>query len=105
MLAVFLSPNSRLHFATAWAAWVCVLTTTWAFKTGDIPIELVKSTNSTAAKEANEIIAQNMAADMGQMKLIPDPALRTSVGPGGIFYIFPSWVVQDHTQEYVFRGS
>ena len=68
------SPNFRLHFATAW---MCVLTTAWAFKTGDFPFELVKSTNSTITREANEIIAKNMAADMGIMNDIPDPALMT----------------------------
>ena len=59
-------------FMTVW------LTTALAFKTADFPIELINSTNSTVARQANKVIARNLAFDMKQMNAIPDPSMNKS---------------------------
>ena len=62
-----------LFLMTAWMGW---LTTAMAFKTGDFPIEMINSNNSTVTQLANKAIADNMAYDIKQMNSIPDPALN-----------------------------
>ena len=65
------------------SAWSGSLTTTLAFKTADFPIQLINSTNSTVARQANEAIAKNLALDMEQMNTIPDPVTQTGENETG----------------------
>ena len=67
-------------FLTAWSG---CLTATLAFKTADFPIQLINSTNSTVARQANEAIARNLASDMKQMNTVPDPAVNQTENETG----------------------